>query len=101
MGAARIFRAAVLVCAIAASARPEAIERMRLPVFQLTASDGRVMTTGEIVKAGRWLMIYVQPDCPRCVSARVSLTSEFGSTPCKSLYRCLDCLEPFDHFKCH
>lgn len=42
-----------------------------------------------------------QPDCPRCGSGRVSLTSEFGSTPCKSLYRCLDCLEPFDHFKCH
>jgi ring-1,2-phenylacetyl-CoA epoxidase subunit PaaD len=42
-----------------------------------------------------------QPDCPRCGSRRVSLTSEFGSTPCKALYRCLDCLEPFDHFKCH
>lgn len=41
------------------------------------------------------------PHCPRCDSPRVSLTSEFGSTPCKALYRCLACLEPFDHFKCH
>ena len=41
------------------------------------------------------------PDCPRCGSAEVSLTSQFGSTPCKALYRCKACLEPFDHFKCH
>ena len=26
--------------------------------------------------------------------------SEFGSTPCKALYRCDACLEPFDYFKC-
>ena len=43
----------------------------------------------------------LQPRCPRCDSPQVSLTSEFGSTPCKALYRCLACLEPFDHFKCH
>lgn len=39
--------------------------------------------------------------CPRCSSANVTLTSRFGSTPCKALYRCNACLEPFDHFKCH
>jgi ring-1,2-phenylacetyl-CoA epoxidase subunit PaaD len=39
--------------------------------------------------------------CPRCSSTRTQCTSPFGSTPCKSMYRCLDCLEPFDHFKCH
>jgi ring-1,2-phenylacetyl-CoA epoxidase subunit PaaD len=38
--------------------------------------------------------------CPRCGSARTTRTSEFGSTPCKALYRCDDCLEPFDYFKC-
>ena len=26
--------------------------------------------------------------------------SQFGSTPCKASYRCDDCLEPFDYFKC-
>ena len=38
--------------------------------------------------------------CPRCGSTQVTRTSEFGSTPCKSLYRCDACLEPFDYFKC-
>jgi ring-1,2-phenylacetyl-CoA epoxidase subunit PaaD len=37
--------------------------------------------------------------CPRCASARVELTSEFGATACKALYRCADCLEPFEHVK--
>lgn len=39
--------------------------------------------------------------CPRCGSADNDMVSRFGSTPCKSLHRCLTCLEPFDHFKCH
>ena len=41
------------------------------------------------------------PDrCPNCGSANVTRTSQFGSTPCKALWRCSDCLEPFDYFKC-
>jgi len=40
-------------------------------------------------------------DCPNCGSPHTQLTSEFGSTPCKALYKCLDCREPFDYFKCH
>jgi len=40
------------------------------------------------------------PACPRCRSARTETISEFGSTPCKALHRCLDCLEPFERFKC-
>lgn len=39
--------------------------------------------------------------CPHCLSFHTTMISEFGSTACKSLYRCLDCLEPFDYFKCH
>lgn len=38
--------------------------------------------------------------CPRCRSADVECVSEFGSTPCKALYRCRSCREPFDYFKC-
>lgn len=38
--------------------------------------------------------------CPRCGSREVERVSEFGSTPCKAHYRCGDCLEPFDVFKC-
>lgn len=44
-----------------------------------------------------------QPEvaCPHCGSMHTRLTSQFGSTPCKALYQCLDCREPFDYFKCH
>lgn len=38
--------------------------------------------------------------CPRCGSLRTESISEFGSTPCKALHRCADCLEPFERFKC-
>jgi ring-1,2-phenylacetyl-CoA epoxidase subunit PaaD len=38
-------------------------------------------------------------NCPRCHSAEVELTSEFGPTACKALYRCTSCLEPFEHVK--
>ena len=37
--------------------------------------------------------------CPRCGAADAELTSEFGSTACKAMYRCRACLEPFDHVK--
>jgi ring-1,2-phenylacetyl-CoA epoxidase subunit PaaD len=39
--------------------------------------------------------------CPLCNSYHTKLISQFGSTPCKALYQCLDCREPFDYFKCH
>ncbi|MBP6901941.1 MAG: phenylacetate-CoA oxygenase subunit PaaJ [Burkholderiaceae bacterium] len=37
--------------------------------------------------------------CPRCGSLHTERLSAFGSTACKSLHRCLDCREPFEHFK--
>jgi len=39
--------------------------------------------------------------CPQCGSQDTTCVSQFGSTPCKALYRCQSCLEPFDYFKCH
>jgi ring-1,2-phenylacetyl-CoA epoxidase subunit PaaD len=43
-----------------------------------------------------------QPECcPRCHSNHIEMIGRFGSTACKALYRCLDCREPFDYFKCH
>lgn len=39
--------------------------------------------------------------CPHCHSYHTTMISEFGSTACKALYRCEDCKEPFDYFKCH
>jgi ring-1,2-phenylacetyl-CoA epoxidase subunit PaaD len=38
--------------------------------------------------------------CPRCGSVKTAVVSEFGSTACKASYRCEDCLEPFEYFKC-
>ena len=38
--------------------------------------------------------------CPQCGSKNTVLKSQFGSTACKALYQCNDCLEPFDYFKC-
>lgn len=38
--------------------------------------------------------------CPKCASTETERISEFGSTSCKALYRCLSCREPFDYFKC-
>ena len=40
-------------------------------------------------------------ECPLCNSKNTEMISQFGSTACKSLFRCLDCKEPFDYFKCH
>jgi len=41
-----------------------------------------------------------QVACPRCDSLNTIVVSEFGSTACKAAYRCGDCLEPFEYFKC-
>jgi ring-1,2-phenylacetyl-CoA epoxidase subunit PaaD len=38
--------------------------------------------------------------CPQCNSEKTTLISEFGATACKSLFKCDDCLEPFEFFKC-
>jgi ring-1,2-phenylacetyl-CoA epoxidase subunit PaaD len=42
-----------------------------------------------------------QAACPRCGSEETERLAEFGSTACKSLYRCRACREPFEVFKCH
>lgn len=41
-----------------------------------------------------------QVTCPKCKSKNTTMVSQFGSTACKSLYKCNDCQEPFDYFKC-
>ena len=40
-------------------------------------------------------------ECPLCGSTDTVEVSRFGSTPCKAQWRCNQCLEPFDRFKCH
>ena len=53
--------------------------------------------------ADKGVLFAEQPEveCPQCGSVNTEMVSQFGSTACKSLYRCLDCREPFDYFKCH
>lgn len=38
--------------------------------------------------------------CTHCRSKNTHLVSQFGSTACKALFKCNDCGEPFDYFKC-
>ena len=56
---------------------------------------GAARTSG---RAGR-VRVPLAVKCPRCDSLRTREVSRFGSTSCKALYECLDCLEPFDAFK--
>jgi len=43
----------------------------------------------------------IKVSCPNCGSEDTLLVSRFGATACKALYRCADCKEPFEYFKCH
>jgi ring-1,2-phenylacetyl-CoA epoxidase subunit PaaD len=47
------------------------------------------------------LEIGAPENCPHCGSHDVEELSGFGSTPCKALWRCASCREPFDYFKRH
>jgi ring-1,2-phenylacetyl-CoA epoxidase subunit PaaD len=62
--------------------------------------DISALTSG-VKRVQRALAPQLQVACPRCGSGNTAVTSQFGSTPCKALYKCLDCREPFDYFKCH
>lgn len=61
-------------------------------------SDEQVIDISRLVRRGA---APVAIACPRCGSNSTQRLSEFGSTPCKALYRCEACREPFDYFKCH
>lgn len=58
------------------------------PPAETTGDKSFLTGTGKIVR------------CPQCKSLNTEVISQFGSTACKALYRCKDCLEPFDYFKC-
>lgn len=70
------------------------------------SQEGREKLRGfGIAPPGRVLLPLVdvgRPDrCPQCGSAEVEELAGFGSTPCKALWRCTSCREPFDYFKSH
>lgn len=66
------------------------------PPVDGTAADGRLMGRANRLAGTSNLVIA----CPHCGSTHTEKVSQFGSTPCKASYRCKDCLEPFDYFKC-
>jgi len=54
---------------------------------------------GNVVQFSRRAATPGNVPCPHCGSVNTTETSHFSSTACKALYKCLTCLEPFDHFK--
>ncbi|MEZ5779612.1 MAG: 1,2-phenylacetyl-CoA epoxidase subunit PaaD [Paracoccaceae bacterium] len=66
------------------------------PPIDGTAADGRLVARADRL-SGRGNLVVA---CPRCGSANTERLSQFGSTPCKASWRCKDCLDPFDYFKC-
>lgn len=66
------------------------------PPIDGTAADGRL--AGRVARLAGTSNLVIA--CPRCGSTKTEKVSQFGSTPCKASYRCTDCLEPFDYFKC-
>lgn len=78
----------------------EAREKLRAygiaPPIDGTAADGRLAQRIDRLASGSNIVVH----CPRCGSGKTEMVSRFGSTPCKANWRCRDCLEPFDYFKC-
>jgi ring-1,2-phenylacetyl-CoA epoxidase subunit PaaD len=78
---------------------PEGRDKLRAygiaPPIDGTAADGVIAG-----RVSRMLGGNLRIECPRCGSTHTQKVSQFGSTPCKASYRCADCLEPFDYFKC-
>ncbi len=86
----------IKICLANAGIKPVKVETQLSPAW----------TTDWVSPAGKTAMISQgiaacesQVICPQCHSQHVSRLSQFGSTACKALYRCLDCLESFDYFK--
>ena len=73
--------------------------REKLRAYGIAPPNGRAAPASEKVVAFSRNRRRESVACPRCGSTHTTETSPFGSTACKALYRCLDCLEPFDLFK--
>lgn len=71
------------------------------PGLAVVSSDAASSGRPEASKSCAELFSTPNVECPRCGSSETERLAEHGSTPCKALYRCISCREPFDHFKCH
>jgi ring-1,2-phenylacetyl-CoA epoxidase subunit PaaD len=70
--------------------------REKLRNFGIAPPNGRALLP--ITPIGE-VRADVPDSCPRCSSSDLEELAGFGSTPCKALWRCRSCLEPFDYFK--
>lgn len=71
--------------------------KAKLAEFGIAAPTGHAAVPGS-GRAGR-VRLKLAVKCPLCSSLNTRELTHFGSTSCKALYECLDCLEPFDYFK--
>ncbi len=77
---------------------PQAREKLR--TFGISPPHVAQAAAGQVVRFVRAAAgARAEVPCPHCGSAHTTETSHFSSTACKALYKCLDCLEPFDYFK--
>jgi len=92
------------------SMRKHGIEKIRLETrlsppwttdWMTEEAKQRLRSYGIAPPASQLVTLDAPVTCPHCGSSRTQLVSRFGSTPCKALYKCLNCLEPFDVFKRH
>ena len=106
--ATEIIEQSVRDALLAADLAPVHVSTRRLPAWTTDwiSDEGRrklreygIAPPGHV---GDTAVVRLQPRhiaCPRCGSKHTERLSAFGSTACKALYRCLDCREPFEHFK--
>lgn len=89
------------------SLKQEGVEKVKITTVLAPAWTTEWMSEKGMVKLREYGIAPPNPtapdevSCPLCGSENTQLVSQFGSTACKSLYKCNDCLEPFDYFKCH
>ena len=74
-------------------------EAARDKLRQYGIAPPQLSSADNVVQLTRRKPAQASVPCPHCGSRNTTETSHFGSTACKTLYKCLDCLEPFDHFK--
>ncbi len=81
----------------------DAVTHRKLREYGIAPPSGAAPVSGQGASPVRVTRLRPGPavPCPRCGSAETTQTSYFGSTACKAMYKCLSCLEPFDHFKPH
>ena len=74
--------------------------REKLRAFGIAPPTGQVgVAAAGVVQFSRKSRQTAAVVCPQCGAIDTTEISVFGSTACKSQYRCLACLEPFDYFK--